>query len=98
MPRGVLKVLNGPPKTSKIFQMPATHPVVQGLVCCMRLSFGPFILDSVRGTLTRDGRLVSANHKGIALLTVLLRTPGEVVAKTALMDAAWPGTTVEESQ
>src|ERR1700722_17868935 len=63
----------------------------------MRLSFGPFILDSVRGTLTRDGRLVPANHKGIALLTALLRTPGEVVGKTTLMDAAWPGTSVEES-
>jgi DNA-binding winged helix-turn-helix (wHTH) protein len=63
----------------------------------MRLSFGPFILDSVRGTLTRDGRLVPTNHKGIALLTALLRTPGEVVGKTTLMDAAWPGTSVEES-
>ena len=63
----------------------------------MRLSFGPFILDFVRGTLTRDGRLVPTNHKGIALLTALLRTPGEVVGKTTLMDAAWPGTSVEES-
>ena len=63
----------------------------------MRLSFGPFILDSVRGTLTRDGRLVPTNHKGIALLTALLRTPGEVVGKTTPMDAAWPGTSVKES-
>jgi hypothetical protein len=31
MPRGGLEVLNGPPKTSKFFQTPATHPVTQRL-------------------------------------------------------------------
>ncbi|MCK1576987.1 winged helix-turn-helix domain-containing protein [Bradyrhizobium sp. 174] len=63
----------------------------------MRFSFGPFVLDTMRGTLTRDGCLVPANHKGVALLTALLRTPGEAVGKTELMDAAWLGAAVEES-
>ena len=62
-----------------------------------RLAFGPFVLDFARNTLLRDGRRVPANHKGMRLLAALLRTPGEVVDKAALMDAAWPGMAVEES-
>lgn len=62
-----------------------------------RLAFGPFIFDSARSMLLRDGRLVPANHKGMRLLAALLRAPGEAVAKSALMDAAWPETAVEES-
>ena len=62
-----------------------------------RLVFGPFVLDFARNTLLRDGRPVPANHKGMRLLAALLRTPGEVVDKASLMDAAWPGMAVEES-
>jgi TolB-like protein len=62
-----------------------------------RLAFGPFVFDSARGVLLRDGRPVPANHKGIRLLAALLQTPGEVVEKATLMDAAWPNTAVEES-
>ena len=62
-----------------------------------RLAFGPFVLDSARGVLLRDGQPVPANQKGIRLLATLLRTPGEVVDKATLMDAAWPNTAVEES-
>jgi TolB-like protein len=62
-----------------------------------RLAFGPFLFDSARGVLLRDGRLMPVNQKGVRLLAELLRAPGETVSKTALMDAAWPGTAVEES-
>ena len=62
-----------------------------------RLAFGPFLLDSAHDVLLRDGRPVAANHKGIRLLATLLRTPGEIVDKATLMDAAWPDTAVEES-
>ena len=62
-----------------------------------RVAFGPFVFDSARGVLLRDGRPVPVNQKGIRLLAALLRTPGEAVDKAALMDAAWPGTAVEES-
>lgn len=62
-----------------------------------RLTFGPFVLDSARGKLLRDGRPVPINHKGMRLLVALLRTPGEPVDKATLMDAAWPSTAVEES-
>ena len=62
-----------------------------------RVAFGPFVLDPARGGLLRDGRPVPVNHKGIRLLATLLRTPGEAVDKATLMDAAWPGMAVEES-
>jgi len=62
-----------------------------------RLAFGPFVFESERGVLLRDGRPIPVNQKGIRLLAALLRAPGETVSKTALMDAAWPGTAVEES-
>ena len=62
-----------------------------------RVAFGTFVLDMARGGLFRDGRPVPVNHKGISLLATLLRTPGEVVDKATLMDAAWPGMAVEES-
>ncbi len=62
-----------------------------------RMTFGPFVFDPARGGLLRDGRPVPASHKGIQLLAALLQTPGEVVDKATLMDAAWPGTAVEES-
>jgi TolB-like protein len=63
----------------------------------MRTTFGPFVFDPARGRLFRDDRPVPGSHKGIRLLAALLQTPGEVVAKATLMDAAWPGMAVEES-
>ena len=62
-----------------------------------RLVFGPFVFESARGVLLRDGRPAPVNQKGIRLLAALLRAPGETVSKAALMDSAWPGTAVEES-
>lgn len=64
----------------------------------MRLvTFGPFVFNPARGGLLRDGRSVPVSHKGIRLLEALLQIPGEAVNKATLMDAAWPGTAVEES-
>ena len=57
-----------------------------------RLLFGPFVFECARGVLLRDGRPVPVNQRGIRLLGAMLRTPGEAVSKTVLMDAAWPGT------
>lgn len=62
-----------------------------------RMTFGPFAFDQARDELLRDGRRVPTSHKGVRLLAALLRTPGEIVDKATLMDAAWPGTAVEES-
>src|SRR5688500_7308898 len=62
-----------------------------------RFEFGPFMLDTVSGMLTRDGIPVPIGTRGMALLLQLLRAKEHVVSKAALMDAAWPGLAVEES-
>lgn len=59
--------------------------------------FGPFVLDAAAGTLTRDGLAVAVGNRGMALLIELLRAKHQPVSKAALMDAAWPGLAVEES-
>ena len=59
--------------------------------------FGPFILDLQRGTLVREGRAIAVGVKGLSLLCALLQAPGQVLSKSALMEAAWPGLVVEES-
>src|SRR5262245_4074900 len=62
-----------------------------------KLAFGPFVLDVERGMLFREGRPLVVSSKGLQLLRVLLEAPGQVVGKTDLMEAAWPGAAVEES-
>lgn len=59
--------------------------------------FGPFLLDESARTLTRDGLAVGVGQRGMALLIELLRAKNRPVSKAALMDAAWPGLAVEES-
>jgi TolB-like protein len=61
------------------------------------LAFGPFIIDRQRGRLLREGRPVAVSSKGLRLLEALLGSPGQVLTKTELMQAAWGDTAVEES-
>ncbi|HEV7308638.1 winged helix-turn-helix domain-containing tetratricopeptide repeat protein [Ensifer sp.] len=62
----------------------------------MRFAFGPFVLDPGAGTLLRNDDPVAVGHRGVKLLAALVGRPGEILAKAELMDAAWPGTAVEE--
>jgi len=62
-----------------------------------RHTFGPFLLNLDNGTLQRKGERVALGRRGILLLAALLNRQGEIVTKAELMDAAWPGTAVEES-
>jgi TolB-like protein len=62
-----------------------------------RFAFEPFVLDVQRGALVREDRPVAVGHKGLSLLHALLRAPGQVLSKTALMQAAWSDAIVEES-
>ena len=61
-----------------------------------RIAFGPFELDSGAGTLLRNGAPVAVGYRGLKLLAALVGRPGEILGKAELMDAAWPGTAVEE--
>jgi TolB-like protein len=60
-------------------------------------SFGSFRLDVDGQLLFRRGELLALGGRAVELLHVLLQNPGQVVSKDALMDAAWSGLAVEES-
>ncbi|HJV71543.1 winged helix-turn-helix domain-containing tetratricopeptide repeat protein [Ideonella sp.] len=62
-----------------------------------RFAFGPFILDVARGTLTSDGAAVAIGQRGMRILKALLDAQGGVVGKNELMQLAWPGLVVEDS-
>jgi DNA-binding winged helix-turn-helix (wHTH) protein/Tfp pilus assembly protein PilF len=59
-------------------------------------AFGPFALDADRLLLFEYGLPVQMGRRALALLRALLAGGGDVVTKTALMDAAWPEVFVEE--
>ncbi len=62
-----------------------------------RFLFGRFIFDVGRASLSCDGAPVTIGHRGLAILHALLKARGQIVTKGELMDAAWPGAIVEES-
>ena len=59
-------------------------------------TFGPFVLDFGRRALLQSGKTVALGQRGLALLNALVSANGEIVSKADLMEAAWPGTLVEE--
>jgi len=58
---------------------------------------GPFHLDAEAEMLFRNGAPVALSRRAVALLRALVERPGLPVFKDALMDAGWPGLTIEES-
>ena len=62
-----------------------------------RLSFGPFQIDQGAQVVLRDGEPLAVGQRGVVLLETLLSRPGEVITKSELIDAAWGGAAVEES-
>ena len=61
------------------------------------IEFGSFTLDLQRGSLLRNGSPVAVSSKGVLLLQALVNAAGAPVAKAQLMEAAWPGLAIEES-
>jgi TolB-like protein len=59
--------------------------------------FGPFRLEADADMLFRGAEPVALGRRAAALLRLLLEQAGKPVAKDALMEAAWPGLAVEES-
>jgi len=59
--------------------------------------FGPFALNVPSGTLLRGKTPVKVSHRGLLLLAALTARPSEVLTKSDLMNAAWPGLAVQES-
>ena len=59
-------------------------------------AFGPFVLDTARGALLRDGAPAGLGQRALAVLAALAATPGRTVTKADLLARAWPGVVVEE--
>ncbi|QOZ26544.1 winged helix-turn-helix domain-containing protein [Bradyrhizobium sp. CCBAU 51753] len=59
--------------------------------------FGSFALDAETGALIRGNTPALLGQRGAALLRLLLERASSPVGKDALIEAAWPGLNVEES-
>jgi TolB-like protein len=59
-------------------------------------TFGPFHLDAGTGILFRGADPLALGQRAVALLCALVEQQGKPVSKDALIEAAWPGLTVEE--
>src|SRR5690242_18296926 len=59
--------------------------------------FGPFIVDSVQHTVSRDGEPVPLTPKTFDLLLLLLENQGRLLTKDELMKTLWPDSFVDES-
>jgi DNA-binding winged helix-turn-helix (wHTH) protein/predicted ATPase len=60
-------------------------------------ALGPFRLDTQDDLLFRGSEPAALGRRAIALLRALVERPGALVSKDALIEAAWPGRAVEES-
>jgi DNA-binding winged helix-turn-helix (wHTH) protein/predicted ATPase len=60
-------------------------------------ALGPFRLDTQDDLLFRGTEPTALGRRAAALLRALVERPGALVSKDALIEAAWPGQAVEES-
>src|SRR6266702_8860939 len=59
--------------------------------------FGPFRLDVAAEILFRGADPIVLGQRAVALLRLLVERAGEPVSKDALIEAAWPGLAIEDS-
>lgn len=62
----------------------------------VRYAFGPFLLDPVERTLTREGRPVRLTPKDVGVLLALVERHGALVDREQLFARVWPGVIVED--
>ena len=60
-------------------------------------SFGAFKLNAELDVLSRATQPLPLGRRAVTLLRALIERPGLPVSKEALIEAAWPGVTVEGS-
>ncbi len=60
-------------------------------------ALGPFRLDTKDGLLLRGREPAALGRRAIALLRAMVEQPGALLSKDALIEAGWPGQSVEES-
>lgn len=61
------------------------------------LEFGPFRLDADAGILFREAEPTPLGRRAVLLLALLVQRAGMPVSKDALVEAAWPAQTIEDS-
>jgi DNA-binding winged helix-turn-helix (wHTH) protein len=61
------------------------------------LVFGPFLLDESTAVLYRGTDPLRVGRRAVALLSALAKRPGIVLSKSELIEAAWPGLAVQDS-
>jgi DNA-binding response OmpR family regulator len=54
-----------------------------------RMEYGGVTLDPVTRAVSRDGRAIELTNKEYALLELLLRHPGHVYTRTAILESVW---------
>jgi DNA-binding response OmpR family regulator len=54
-----------------------------------KMEYGGIVIDPVKRLVERDGRKVELTNKEYALLEMLMRHPGQVFTRTALMESVW---------
>lgn len=59
--------------------------------------FGPFCLDTTAGILFRDSEPTALGQRAVALLQALVSHPGTPISKNDLIEAAWPGLAIDDS-
>jgi TolB-like protein len=60
-------------------------------------AFGPFRLDVAAGILFRGAEPVALGQRAVALLQILVEATGNPISKDRLIESAWPGLAIEES-
>ena len=63
----------------------------------MIYALGPFRLDTQDNLLLRGSEPLTLGRRAVTLLRALVERPGLLVSKDTLIEAAWPGQAVEES-
>jgi len=61
------------------------------------LEFGPFRLDADAGLLFHGAEPTPLGRRAVALLVLLTGRAGAPISKEALIEAAWPGLVIEDS-
>src|SRR5215471_2244750 len=86
----------GSPETAPKKFLSVSEPALDQAMATIYL-LGPFRLDVEAAILFRGAEPIALGQRAVALLRVLVERAGIPVSKDALIGAAWPGLTVEES-
>src|SRR5262249_53080239 len=86
------EVIKSLQKSFESFLKPALDQVMTTIY-----TIGPFRLDADAAILFRGAEPVALGQRAVAVLRGLVERPRAPISKDALIEAAWPGLTVEES-